>query len=74
MPTIKAIAYNFIADRCSNEVITVGINSVREILSRVPALLLEEDMEDFIQDIALYGKKSHKSVTIAAHGVINLVR
>ena len=74
MPTIKAIASSFITDRCTNEVISVGINSVREILVRVPALLLEEDMEDFIQDIVLYGKKSHKSVMIAAHGVLNFVR
>ena len=74
MPTIKAIAYNFITDRCTNEVIAVGINSVREILVRVPALLLEEDMEDFIQDIVQYGRKSHKSVMIAAGGIINLVR
>lgn len=74
MPTIKAIAFSFITDRCSNEVIAVGINSVREILIRVPSLLLEDDMKDFIQDIVLYGKKSHKSVMIAAHGVLNLVR
>lgn len=74
MPTIKAIAFSFITDRCTNEVIAVGINSVREILVRVPALLLEEDMEDFIQDIVLYGKKAHKSVMIAAHGVLNFVR
>jgi protein SDA1 len=74
LPTIKAIAYNFITDRCTNEVISVGINSVREILVRVPALLLEPDMEDFIQDIVQYGRKSHKSVMIAANGIINLVR
>lgn len=74
MPTIKAIAFNFITDRCTNEVIAVGINSVREILVRVPALLLEDDMDGFIQDIVMYGKKSHKSVMIAAHAVLNFVR
>lgn len=74
LPTIKAIAFNFVTDRCSNEVIAVGINSIREILVRVPSILLEDDMSDFIQDIAMYGKKTHKSVMIAAHGVINFVR
>eukprot|EP00604_Paraphysomonas_vestita_P003800 CAMPEP_0174823280 /NCGR_PEP_ID=MMETSP1107-20130205/23142_1 /TAXON_ID=36770 /ORGANISM="Paraphysomonas vestita, Strain GFlagA" /LENGTH=334 /DNA_ID=CAMNT_0016045239 /DNA_START=715 /DNA_END=1720 /DNA_ORIENTATION=+ len=31
-------------------------------------------MDDFIADLGQYGKKAHKSVMIAAHGVINLVR
>ena len=74
LPIVKAIAYNFITERCSNEVIAVGINSLREIFSRVHAILLSDGMEDFIQDIALYSKKAHKSVMMASHGVINLVR
>jgi protein SDA1 len=74
LSSVKAIAFNFVTDRCSNEVIAIGINTIREILARVPAILLEEGMDDFVQDIVLYGKKSHKSVMIAAHGVINLVR
>jgi protein SDA1 len=74
LPVIKAIAYNFITERCNNEVITVGINSVREIISRVPAVLREPGMDDFVQDLAMYGRKAHKSVMIAAHGIINLVR
>ncbi len=74
LPIVKAIAYNFISERCSNEVIAVGINAVREIMNRVPSLLREDGMGDFIQDLALYGKKTHKSVMIASHGIINLVR
>lgn len=100
MPLLKTIAYNFITERCSNETLAVGINTVRELISRypsllfsfflllkyfvfelffyptnrVPALLLENDMSDFIQDLALYSRKTHKSVMIAAHSVINLVR
>jgi protein SDA1 len=74
MPCVKAIAFHFVTDRCSNEVIAVGINAIREILSRIPALMLEDDMSDFVKDIAMYGKKSHKSVMIAARGVINLIR
>lgn len=73
-PVIRAIAFNFITERCSNEVIAVGINAVREIIQRVPAILREPNMDDFMADLAQYGKKTHKSVMIAAHGVINLVR
>jgi hypothetical protein len=74
MPVIKAIAYNFITERCTNEVIAVGINSVREIIARIPAILREPDMDDFITDLAQYSRKTHKSVMTAAHGVVNLVR
>eukprot|EP00602_Paraphysomonas_sp_CaronLab_P005014 CAMPEP_0185031074 /NCGR_PEP_ID=MMETSP1103-20130426/18334_1 /TAXON_ID=36769 /ORGANISM="Paraphysomonas bandaiensis, Strain Caron Lab Isolate" /LENGTH=514 /DNA_ID=CAMNT_0027566453 /DNA_START=783 /DNA_END=2327 /DNA_ORIENTATION=- len=73
-PVMRAISFNFITERCSNEVIAVGINSIREIINRIPAILREPGMDDFIQDLAQYGKKTHKSVMIAAHGVINLVR
>merc|ERR1719215_856486 len=31
-------------------------------------------MDDFIQDLAMYGRKTHKSVMVAAHGIVNLVR
>ena len=71
---VKSIAYNFITERCSNEVLSVGLNSVREIFSRVPALLKEPGMADFVQDLALYGRKTHKSVMMAAHSIVNLVR
>lgn len=74
VPVIKAISFNFITERSSDEVLTVGINAVREILQRVPAILREPDMSDLIQDLAQYSRKSHKSVMIAAHSVVNLVR
>jgi protein SDA1 len=74
LPVVKSIANNFITERCSNEAIAIGINAVREIISRSPAILHESGMSDFVQDLVMYGKKSHKSVMIAAHGVINLIR
>lgn len=74
MPVVKAITYNFITERCTNEVLAVGINSVREIIVRVPSLLREDDMSDLIQDLSMYSKKMHKSVTVSARGFINLVR
>jgi len=74
MPVIRTITNNFITERCTNEAITVGLNAVREVINRAPALLHEEGMGDLIQDLAQYGKKTHKSVMIAAHGIVNLVR
>jgi protein SDA1 len=74
MPVVKSIAYHFITDRCTEEQITVGLNAVREIFARVPALLHEPDMDSFVQDLAMYAKKNHKSIMIAANGVVNLVR
>ena len=74
LPVLKAIAHNFITERCANEVIAVGMNAVREIIARCPALLHEDGMGDFVQDLAQYSRKTHKSVMVAAHSVINLVR
>lgn len=73
-PVIKTIAYNFITERCSNEVLAVGINAFRELIVRVPAVLREPDMDALVQDLAMYSKKMHKSVMVAARGVINAVR
>ena len=74
VPVIKTITHNFITERCSNEQITVGLNSVREILARVPSILLESGMADLVQDLSMYGKKQHKSVMVAAHSILNFVR
>ena len=41
---------------------------------RVPAVLREPGMDDFIQDLIQYSKKSHKSVMIASHSILNFVR
>ena len=74
LPVLKTIAHNFITERCSNEQITVGLNTVREIMARVPSILLEDGMEDLVQDLSMYGKKNHKSVMVAAHAILNFVR
>lgn len=45
MPVIKAVAYNFVTERCPGEVMALGINSIREVARRIPALLEEEGMD-----------------------------
>lgn len=73
-PVLKTIANNFVSDRSTEESITVGINVIREVISRVPAVLLEDDMDGFVQDLAQYGHKNKKYVVAAARSLINLVR
>lgn len=74
MPVIKTIAQSFVTERCSNEVISVGLNALREIIQRIPAVLREPGMDDLVQDLVLYSRKTHKSVMIAARSLLNLIR
>ena len=82
---LKTIAHNFITERCSEEQMAVGINSVRAICGRVPAVLsLEEskesagsaafDVEAFTRDIAAYSNHRDRSVSIAGKAFTNFIR
>lgn len=48
MPVVKAIAYNFVTERCPGEVMALGINSICEVAKRIPALLEEENMDALV--------------------------
>ncbi|GIY89881.1 protein SDA1 homolog [Caerostris darwini] len=67
---IKEILDNFVTERNSNEVITVGINAIREICSRCP-LAIDADL---LHDLAQYDKYKDKNVTMAAKSLIKLYR
>ena len=54
VPVIKSVAFNFIAERCSEEIISAGLNAVREIVSRVPAVLKEPGIDDLVLDLVMY--------------------
>eukprot|EP01116_Phalansterium_solitarium_P020621 TRINITY_DN6131_c0_g3_i1.p1 TRINITY_DN6131_c0_g3~~TRINITY_DN6131_c0_g3_i1.p1 ORF type:complete len:836 (-),score=300.68 TRINITY_DN6131_c0_g3_i1:150-2657(-) len=69
-PMLKAIADNFVSDRSSNEAVSVGLNTIREICSRCP-LVMEEDL---MRDLAQYRLHRDKSVVMAARALINLFR
>ena len=82
---LKTIAHNFITERCSEEQMAVGINSVRAICARVPAVLsLEEsqesagsaafDVEAFTRDIAAYSNHRDRSISIAGKAFQNFIR
>ncbi|KDO26028.1 hypothetical protein SPRG_08681 [Saprolegnia parasitica CBS 223.65] len=74
MPIVRTIANSFIVERCSSEVIAVGINSVREIFARIPLVMEEEGMDALLQDLIMFNKSRDKTTVIAARGVLNLVR
>lgn len=74
LPVVRAIADNFVSDRNASEHMALGINAIREIVGRAPALLDEEDMLGFARDLAAYSKHRDKSVVVAARGWINALR
>jgi len=43
---LKTIAHNFVTERCSEEQMAVGINSIRAICSRTPSVLSLEDSKE----------------------------
>lgn len=69
-PLIKTIANNFITERNSNECMTVGLNSVREICARCPLAI----NEDLLQDLVQYDSFKDKNVSSAAKSLIKLYR
>ncbi|KAL7557979.1 hypothetical protein ACA910_021107 [Epithemia clementina (nom. ined.)] len=82
---LKTIAHNFIAERCSEEQMAVGINAARAICARVPAVLSVEeskesqgaaamDIEAFVRDLAAFSNHRDRSVSIAGRGWTNFIR
>ncbi|KAL3672457.1 hypothetical protein V7S43_001756 [Phytophthora oleae] len=74
LPIVKSIAHNFVTERCSSEVIAVGINSLRELFRRVPLLLESEGMDVLVSDLVQYNRARDKTIVMAARGVLNLIR
>ncbi|XP_037609485.1 protein SDA1 homolog isoform X1 [Sebastes umbrosus] len=69
-PVIMTIANNFVTDRNSGEVMTVGINSIKEVAGRCPLAL----NEDLLQDLVQYKTHKDKNVMMSAKGLIQLFR
>ncbi|KAM6902362.1 protein SDA1 homolog [Xenentodon cancila] len=69
-PVIMTVANNFVTDRNSGEVMTVGINAIKEIAARCPLALTE----DLLQDLAQYKTHKDKNVMMSARGLIQLFR
>lgn len=69
-PLIMTIANNFVTDRNSGEVMTVGINAIKEVAARCPLAI----NEDLLQDLSLYKIHKDKNVMMSARGLIQLFR
>ncbi|KAM9794875.1 protein SDA1 homolog [Syngnathus typhle] len=67
---IRTIANNFVTDRNSGEVMTVGINAIKEVAGRCPLGI----SEDLLQDLAQYKTHKDKNVMMASRGLIQLFR
>lgn len=70
MVLVKKIANEFISEGVSSEVCAVGLNTVREILTRQPL-----GIEGYLlQDLIEYKDSKNKSVVNAAKGLLSLYR
>lgn len=69
-PILKIIANNFVTERNSNEVMAVGINSIREICARCPLAM----NEDLLQDLVEYNSYRDKNVSMSAKSLVQLFR
>ena len=69
-PVVQAIANHFVADHCAPEVITMGLNAIRELAVRSPSAL----NTTLLRDLAQFKNNKDKGVMISAKGLIGLYR
>lgn len=67
---MERIISNYVTEYCNNQHICVGINSIREILTRMPLALTE----DQIEYLCLFRANKNKSVASSAKSLVNLFR
>ncbi|KAF7252580.1 hypothetical protein EYD10_01783 [Varanus komodoensis] len=67
---LMTIANNFVTDKNSGEVMTVGINAIKEISARCPLAMTE----DLLHDLAQYRSHKNKNVMMSARTLIHLFR
>ncbi|XP_053317627.1 protein SDA1 homolog [Spea bombifrons] len=67
---VMTIANNFVTDRNSGEVMTVGINAIKELTARCPLAMTEE----LLQDLAQYKTHKDKNVSMSSRSLIHLFR
>ncbi|KAM9381673.1 protein SDA1 homolog isoform 2-T2 [Phaethornis superciliosus] len=67
---LMTIANNFVTDKNSGEVMTVGINAIKEITARCPLAMTEDLLHDLVQ----YKNHKNKNVMMSARTLIHLFR
>jgi len=74
-PIVRHLADQFVNDRTGPEVMAVGLNSIRELITRVPLITNGQGFEDLIADLIAYRKyRRDRSVIVAARALINALR
>ena len=69
-PVISTLVTHFVSDRSRPEVITLGLNTVRELCARVPLAMEGSLLSDLIE----YRKDKDRGVTAAARSILQLYR
>jgi protein SDA1 len=69
-PIIRKVAHEFIHPGASGEVITAGLNAIREVCRRQPWAM----EEDLLGDLVEYRTSRDKAVVAAARGILQLYR
>lgn len=66
-PIVKAVMTHFVTDYADTKFIVIGLNAFREMLTRMPYLLEEADIEYLLG----FRRHKHQSVGIAAKSLLN---
>lgn len=69
-PVLRTLINNFATDSNSSEVITVGLNAIREMCLRCPLVMTSELMDD----IAGFKNNKNKNIAMASKSIIQLYR
>ncbi|KAJ3259311.1 Protein SDA1 [Boothiomyces macroporosus] len=68
---VRAVADNFVWSNCASEVVTAGLNALREICSRCPLAMPEELLKSLLED---YKNHKEKGPMAAARALLSLFR
>jgi protein SDA1 len=71
IPLMRTIANHFVTDKADPDVITIGLNSIREMCKRQPQIMDETLLQDLVQYKSF---KRDKGVVMAARGLLELYR
>eukprot|EP00727_Mastigamoeba_balamuthi_P011102 m51a1_g6614 putative protein sda1 homolog (809) ;mRNA; r:27723-30719 len=69
-PVIKTLADEFVNDRSSEEVMAIGMNTVRAICERCPLVM----NSTLLRDLVAYKKSHNKAVVAASRSLLQLYR
>ena len=70
-PITEKIINNYVTEYCQNQAIVIGLNTIREILTRMP-LALDEAQIEYLVEFRHYKKNS--SVRMAGKSLVNFFR